>query len=211
MAAMEDVLELYQRPYDPDFPVVCMDEKPYQLLGQAHDPIPMKKGKPLRQDDEYKRNGTCSIFVFTEPLAGWRHAAVHERRTMIDWASRIRHLLEVDYPNCQKVRLVCDNLNTHRIASLYEAFEPEAARSLARRLEIHYTPVHGSWLNIAEIELSAMTRQSLDRRIDTMPALETELSAWGTSRNARQKGVDWQFTTSDARIKLKRLYPKILT
>ena len=205
---MEDVLDLYQQPYDPEYPVICMDEKPYQLLGESRQAIPMKRGRPKRQDDEYVRNGTCCIFLFTEALGGWRHVDAKEHRTRIDWANQVKQLLEVEYPECKKVRLVMDNLNTHSIASLYEAFPPEIARSLAVRLEIHYTPKHGSWLNIAEIELSAMTAQCLNRRIDNIIPLQFELSAWQSDRNSMQKGVDWQFTTQDARIKLKRLYPK---
>jgi len=201
-------LDLYQQPFDEDCPVICMDEKPYQLLDEARSPIPMKPGKPERRDGEYIRNGTCSIFIFTEPLAGWRHVSVHERRTRIDWANEIRELLEVHYPDVSKVRLVMDNLNTHSISSLYEAFKPETARSLAKRLEIHYTPKHGSWLNIAEIELSTMTRQCLGRRIPSISVLQPELSEWESVRNKNQKGVDWQFTTDDARIKLRRLYPQ---
>ncbi len=197
-------MDLYQQPFDEDYPVICMDEKPYQLLDETRMPIPMKPGKPARRDSEYKRNGTCSIFLFTEPLAGWRHAAVHERRTRIDWANEIRELLEVHYPNVPKIRLVMDNLNTHSIASLYEAFNPETARRLAKRLEIHYTPKHGSWLNIAEIELGAMTKQCLGRRIPSLMELSLELREWESSRNKKQKGVDWQFTTDDARIKLRR-------
>jgi len=185
-----------------------MDEKPYQLLDESRLPIPMKPAKPERRDGEYIRNGTCSIFVFTEPLAAWRHVSVRERRTRIDWANQVRELLEVYYPTTPKIRLVLDNLNTHSIASLYEAFPPELARSLATRLELHYTPKHGSWLNIAEIELSAMTRQCLGRRIPSIIALRQELTEWETLRNQKQKGVDWQFTTDDARIKLKRLYPQ---
>jgi len=168
----------------------------------------MEPGNPERRDGEYIRNGTCSIFIFTEPLAGWRHVAVCERRTRIDWANQIRELLEIHYPGTPKIRLVMDNLNTHSITSLYEAFPPETARRLAKRLEIHYTPKHGSWLNIAEIELSAMTRQCLDRRISHIEALRIELSEWEIARNNNQKGVDWQFTTDTARIKLKRLYPQ---
>jgi hypothetical protein len=191
---MEDVLDLYHQPFDEDIPVICMDEKPYQLLDEARKPIPMKPGKPARRDSEYKRNGTCSIFLFTEPLAGWRHVSVHERRTRIDWANEVRELLEVHYPNALKIRLVMDNLNTHTIASLYEAFDPETARRLAKRLEIHYTPKHGSWLNIAEIELGAMTSQCLSRRIPSLMELSLELREWEASRNKEQKGVDWQFT-----------------
>jgi len=205
---MEDVLDLYQMPYDESCPVICMDEKPYQLLGESREPIPMKKGRPERQDNEYIRNGTCSIFIFTEPLGGWRHTYVSERRTKVDWANQIRILLEEYYPDKLKIRLVMDNLNTHTISSLYEAFSPEVARNLTKRLEIHYTPKHGSWLNIAEIELSVMSKQCLLKRIADMDLLHKELSAWETKRNSIQKGVDWQFTTDDARVKLKRLYPK---
>ena len=205
---MEDILDLYEQPFDQSLPVVCMDEKPIQLLGDAREPIPMKNGKPARQDGEYIRNGTCSIFIFTEPLAGWRHVTACERRTKIDWANQIRDLLEIYYPDTPKIRLVMDNLNTHSISSLYEAFNPAVARSLARRLEIHHTPKHGSWLNVAEIELSTMTRQCLDRRIPALTSLCGELSAWETARNNGQKGVDWQFTTETARVKLKRLYPQ---
>lgn len=205
---MEDVLDLYQRPLNDDYPVICMDEKPYQLLDEARRPIPMKPSKPARQDSEYKRNGTCSIFLFTEPLAGWRHVGVHERRTRIDWAHEIRELLDIHYPDAIIIRLVMDNLNTHSIASLYEAFDPETARRLAKRLEIHYTPKHGSWLNIAEIELSAMTKQCLGRRIPSLMDLNLELQEWEIERNKLQKWVEWQFTTDDARIKLRRLYPQ---
>ena len=209
VACMEDVLEVYQQPYDPDFPVVCMDEKPYQLLGETREPNPMKKGTNARQDGEYIRNGTCCIYLFTEALTGWRHADPRDHRTKVDCANQIRHLLEVEYSECKKVLLVMDNLNTHSMSSLYEAFSPEVARNLARRLDFHFTPKHGSWLNIAEIELSAVSKQCLDRRIDTLDSLATELLALETNRNTRQKGVDWQFTTQDARIKLKRLYPQI--
>jgi hypothetical protein len=205
---MEDILDLYQQPFDETYPVICMDEKPQQLLDETRAPIPMESGTPERQDGEYIRNGTCSIFMFTEPLAGWRHVAVCERRTRIDWANQIRELLDIYYPDTPKIRLVMDNLNTHTISSLYEAFAPEIARRMAKRLEIHYTPKHGSWLNIAEIELSAMTRQCLDRRIPSITSLREELLEWETDRNRKQKGVDWQFTTVDARIKLKRLYPQ---
>ena len=187
---MEDILDLYAQPFDESFPVICMDEKPIQLLEEAREPIPMKTGKPIRQDGEYIRNGTCSIFLFTEPLADWRHVTVSERRTKIDWANQIRDLLEVYYPDTPKIRLVMDNLNTHSISSLYEAFSPAVARRLAKRLEIHHTPKHGSWLNVAEIELSAMTRQCLDRRIPDLIPLRFELSAWETVRNKSQKGVD---------------------
>jgi len=200
---MEDVLEVYHRPYDPKYPVVCMDEKPYQLLEDARDPLPMKPGHPRREDSEYVRHGTCSIFMFTEPLAGWRHTVVSERRTKKDWAHRIRELL-LRYPDAVRVALVMDNLNTHTLSALYEAFPPDVALSLAKRLEIHFTPKHGSWLNIAEIELSALTLQCLDRRIDNIPALALQTSAWVSDTNSHQNTVDCQFSTHDARIKLKR-------
>jgi len=199
---MEDVLEVYHRPYDPGVPVVCMDEKPYQLLGHARDPIPARPGHDLKEDSEYVRHGTCSIFVWAEPLAGRRRVDARPRRTRIDWAAEVDQLLTVDYPHAQRVVLVMDNLNTHTLGSLYEAFEPAKACALASRLEIHHTPKHGSWLNIAEIELSRLTRQCLVRRIDDLDLLNSELAAWQAATNADQRQVDWQFTTSDARIKL---------
>jgi hypothetical protein len=188
-----------------------MDEKPYQLLSLGRGSIPMRPGSPEREDYEYIRIGTCSIFIFTEPLAGWRYAQAFPQRTKKDWALRIKWLLDEQYPEAEKIVLVMDNLNTHTISSLYETFPPEEAFRLAQRLEIHYTPVHGSWLNIAEIELSAMTAQCLgQRRIPGLRTMNAELDAWHTQRNQSQKGVDWQFTTKDARIKLKRLYPFIV-
>jgi hypothetical protein len=204
---MEDVLEVYARPHDPQAPVVCMDEKPYQLLGHARDPIPATPGHDRREDSEYIRCGTCSIFVWAEPLAGRRHVIARQQRTRIDWAHEVDHLLNVDYPDVERVVLVMDNLNTHTIGSLYEAFEPAKARALAQRLEIHHTPRHGSWLNIAEIELSALTRQCLDRRIDDIDVLNAELAAWQNATNTDQRQVQWHFTTSDARIRLRHLYP----
>ena len=204
---MEDVLEVYHRPYDPQMPVVCMDEKPYQLLGHARDPIPARPGQDLKEDSEYVRHGTCSIFVWAEPLAGRRRVDARPRRTRIDWAVEVDELLTVDYPDADRVVLVMDNLNTHTLGSLYEAFEPVKARALAERLEIHYTPKHGSWLNIAEIELSALTRQCLTRRIDDLDILNTELAAWQAATNDDERQVRWQFTTTDARIKLHHLYP----
>jgi len=208
---MEDVLEVYSRPYDPARPVVCMDEKPYQLLDEVRDPIPAKPGKVEKIDSEYKRKGTCSIFIFTEPLAGWRYSMALERRTKVDWAKRVKWVLDNQYPDAEKVVFVMDNLNTHTISSLYEAFSPEEAFRLAQRIEIHYTPKHGSWLDIAEIELSALAVQCLGtRRIPTIEALNKELSAWETKRNTDQRGVDWHFTNADARTKLKRLYPIVL-
>jgi hypothetical protein len=204
---MEDVLEVYARPHDPQAPVVCMDEKPYQLLGHARDPIPATPGHDRREDSEYIRCGTCSIFVWAEPLAGRRRVIARQQRTRIDWAHEVDHLLNVDYPDVERVVLVMDNLNTHTIGSLYEAFEPAKARALAQRLEIHHTPRHGSWLNIAEIELSALTRQCLDRRIDDIDVLNAELAAWQNATNTDQRQVQWHFTTSDARIRLRHLYP----
>jgi hypothetical protein len=204
---MEDVLAVYGRPYDPARPVVCMDEKPYQLLGHARDPIPATAGQDLKEDSEYVRRGTCSIFCWVEPLAGWRRVDARPQRTRTDWAHQAERLLTLDYPDAEKIVLVMDNLNTHTIGSLYEAFEAEKAFALAQRLEIHHTPKHGSWLNIAEIELSALTRQCLDRRLDDLTLLNTELAAWQQATNTAQRQVDWQFTTEDARIKLRHLYP----
>jgi hypothetical protein len=208
---MEDVLAVYARPYNKNRPVVCMDEKPYQLLSLSRPSISMKSGKPGRVDYEYIKTGTCSIFIFTEPLSGWRYAQAFSQRTKKDWAHRIQWLLNEQYPQAEKIVLVMDNLNTHTISSLYETFAPEEAFRLAQRLEIHYTPIHGSWLNIAEIELSAMAAQCLgQRRIPGLMSMNEELVAWHTQRNQSQKGVDWQFTAKDARIKLKRLYPFIV-
>ena len=207
---MEDVLLVYARGYDPRRPVVCMDDKPYQLLAHARDPIPATpgpEGHDQLEDSEYVRHGTCSIFVWVEPLAGWRRVHALPRRTRIDWAGQVKELLTVHYPDADVVVLVMDNLNTHGIASLYEAFKPAEAYALAQRLEIHHTPKHGSWLNIAEIELSALTRPCLDRRLEDLDVLNTELHAWQHATNTAQRQVDWQFTTDDARIKLRHLYP----
>lgn len=206
---MEDVLDVYCLAYEPAWPVVCMDETNKQLVGEARQPLPAGPGKLQRYDVEYERCGVANIFLFTEPLADWRRVTVTEHRTRLDWAEQIRHLLDVEYPHAVAVRLVMDNLNTHGIASLYEAFEPAEARRLARRLDIHRTPKHGSWVNIAEIELSVLSRQCLDRRIDNIQTLRQECSAWDRERNRRQTSVDWHFTTDDARVKLKRLYPQI--
>jgi len=208
-ARMEDVLAVYQRPYDPNFPVVCMDEQPTQLVKETRIPLPSRPASVAKYDFEYERNGTANHFLFTEPLAGWRKVNVRERKTRKDWAEEIRELLDVDYPDAEKVILVCDNLNTHTLGSLYEAFEPAEARRLAERLEIHYTPKHGSWLNMAEVELSVFTQQCLDRRIPDVASLRSEASAWHVRRNANQKSVNWQFTTETARVKLRRLYPQI--
>ena len=209
VARMEDVLEVYARPYDEEYPVVCMDEKPFQLLDERYEPIPMScKNHKEKYDCEYERKGSCSIFMFTEPLAGWRHAMALPQRTCADWAERVKWLLDEKYPNVKKIVLVMDNLNTHSISSLYKTFSPEEAFRLSQRLEIHYTPKHGSWLDIAELELSALTLQCLGaRRISSIDLLNEELAAWYSNRNASQKGVDWQFTSDDARIKLKHLYP----
>ena len=204
---MEDVLDVYARPRDPEIPVVCMDEKPYQLLGHAREPIPAAPGGDAKIDSEYVRCGTCSIFVWVEPLAGRRRVAARSQRTRIDFAHEVDRLLSVEYPDARKVVLVMDNLNTHTTGSLYEAFEPAKAHALAQRLEIHHTPKHGSWLNIAEIELSALTRQCLDRRIDDIDALNSELAAWQNAVNTAQRQVNWHFTTSDARTRLRHLYP----
>lgn len=206
---MEDVLYLYCLPYDSEIPLICMDEQPLQLIQEIKEPVPMKPGQPLRYDYKYERNGTAVNFMFTEPLGCWRKVNIREQKTMVDWAREIKELLDDDYAHVKKVRLVCDNLNTHKIASLYEAFEPREARRLAERLEIHYTPKHGSWLNIAEIELSVLTNQCLKRRIPDLQTLKHKTKAWERDRNSRQKSVDWQFTTDDARIKLKRLYPQV--
>lgn len=206
---MEDVLDVYQLPYDPDYPVVCMDESCKQMIGEVRDPIPCSPGRPRRIDDEYVRNGVAEIFMEVEPLAGRRHVAVTERRTKKDWAFQIKEMLDQRYPEAVKVRLVMDNLNTHNTTSLYETFTPEEARRLAKRLDIHHTPKHGSWLNIAEIELSALKRQCLPSRIPDMAIMQARVAAWESDRNNRSKKISWQFTSSDARIKLKRLYPKL--
>lgn len=209
MARMEDILELYAMPYDAQIPLICMDEQPYQLLDHNREPVPMRPGAPAKEDYEYVRKGTCSIFVFTEPLASWRHVCAREHRTKIDWALQVQELLEVHYPHAKRIRLVMDNLNTHGIGSLYEAFPSGLALALAKRLEIHYTPKHGSWLNIAEIELNVMTLQCVSRRIPDLPQLNQHLSAWETSRNNASRSVDWHFSTALARDKLKYLYPKL--
>jgi hypothetical protein len=208
VAQMEEILDLYTQPYDPKRPLVCMDERPMQLLKETHRPLPVEPGKPARYEHEYERHGTAVHFLFTEPLAGWRKAHVRQRKTAVDWAEEVRTLLEEDYPGAEKVVLVSDNLNTHRIASLYEAFRPEVARALAARLEMRHTPKHGSWLNIAECELSVLVSQCLDRRLGDIETVRRESMAWARSRTAAQKTVDWQFTTVDARIKLKHLYPQ---
>ena len=206
---MEDVLDVYQAAYDPQFPLVCMDESNKQLVGEVHAPLAAAPGHGQINDHEYVRNGVAEIFLEVEPLRGRRHVAITEHRTRKDWALFIKGMLDERYPQATKVRLVMDNLNTHSAASLYEAFAPEEARRLARRLEIHYTPKHGSWLNIAEIELSALNGQCLNRRIPSIDLMQTEVAAWELDRNNRVATIDWHFTTENARIKLKRLYPKL--
>lgn len=207
VAAMENILDLYCQPYDEYYPVVCMDEKPYQLLDEVREPIPMAPGKPRKVDAEYVRCGVCSIFVYSEPLRGWRYAHGRERRTKVDWVEEIRWLLEERYPQAKKVCLVSDNLNTHVVSSLYETFPAPKARELAKRLEMHHTPKHGSWLNIAEIVISILARQCLCRRLPSLDLLQHELVAWNLLSHVTISPVNWQFSTEDARVKLKHLYP----
>jgi hypothetical protein len=210
VAQMEEVLDAYAEPPRPEEPLVCMDEAAKQLLGQAVEPLPMERGKPLREDYHYCRNGTRAIFVFFAPHLGWRRVASHERRTRREWAQEVKRLLDEDFPAARRVTLVCDNLNTHHVASLYEAFEPAEAHRLARKLRVVYTPRNGSWLNVAEIELSVLSRDCLlGRRIETAGKLDAELAAWEAARNREAGKVTWQFTTADARIKLRRLYPQL--
>jgi hypothetical protein len=209
VACMEDVLEVYRRPYDATRPVVNMDERPVQFVKETREPLPARPGRPRRYDYEYERAGVASVFLFTETLRGWRKVTARERRTAVDWAQEVRSLLDEECPDAEKVILVCDNLNTHKTASLYEAFPPDEARRLAERLEIHYTPKHGSWLNIAECEISVLSRQCLAGRTPNLRALKRKVAPWARERNRRQRGVDWRFTTADARIKLKRLYPQV--
>lgn len=210
VAHMEDVLEVYSRPYDAHLPVLCMDEQPVQLVEEAKNPIPATKEHPRRVDYEYKRAGVANIFMFAEPLAGWRHAAVREKKTKVDWAMEMANLLETRYADCEKVLVVCDNLNTHTPGAFYEAFEPARARSLVRRIEFHCTPKHGSWLNIAENELSSMTRQCVaGRRIGSVEQLRQETTAWHEDVNQTQRGVEWHMIIDDARTKLRSVYPKI--
>jgi hypothetical protein len=206
---MEDVLEVYHRPYDAARPLVCLDEASKQLIGEARLPLPPEPGQPVRFDYEYVRNGTANLFMISEPLLGWRSVQVTERRTAKDFAEVLRWLAEEIHPDAEKIVLVMDNLNTHKLASLYEAFPPEQARRIAERLEVHHTPKHGSWLNMAEIELSVLAGQCLGRRIGSREDLSREVAAWEDERNERQVGVDWQFTAADARIKLRRLYPVV--
>ena len=206
---MEDVLDVYHRPHDPDRPVVCVDETSKQLIAETRVPIPAKPGQPKRCDYEYERNGTANLFMMFAPLEGWRHVKVTDRHTAVDYAQILKELSDTHYPNASKIVLVQDNLNTHKPASLYEAFPAEEARRLVERFEWHYTPKHGSWLDMAESELSVLSTQCLDRRIAYKQILIEEVAAWEDSRNQKHAKADWQFTTADARIKLKRLYPAL--
>lgn len=206
---MEDILDIYEMPYNPQIPVVCMDEKPYQLLGETREPLHVRCGDTKKIDYEYVRNGTCSIFAFIEPLGGRHHVSAREHRTATDWAEEIKYLVDEMYPDVEKIILVMDNLNTHKPASLYKKYPPQEARRILKKLEIHYTPKHGSWLNIAEIELNVMTKQCLSRRLDNMNLLHSELSAWELERNNSHAVVNWQFTSDNARIKLASLYPSL--
>ncbi|MFG6342219.1 MAG: IS630 family transposase [Lachnospiraceae bacterium] len=208
VACMEDILDIYEMPYNPEVPVVCMDEKPYQLLGETKEPLPMRPGDTQKTDSEYVRNGIYSIFVFVEPLGGVRHVSVRNWRTAVDWAEEIRYLVDDSYPDRDKIILVMDNLDTHALSSLYKAFPAPEARRIAKKLEIHYTLKHGRWLDIAEIELNVMTRQRLSRRIVDMVLLRQELTAWGSDRNEHTACIQWQFTTDNAKTKLVSLYPK---
>lgn len=208
VARMEQVLEVYRLPHDSRRPVVCMDEQPYQLISESRQSIPMGKGQPKRIDYEYVREGTCTVWMFVEPLSCWRDVRVTPRKTMVDWAEQVRQLVDHPrYADADLITLVCDNLNTHDIGSLYEAFDPTEAMRLTRRLQIVYTPKHGSWLNMAEPELSVLTRQSLDDCLGSLSAVIARAKPWAAKRNKKQAGIDWQLTTEDARIKLKKLYP----
>lgn len=208
---MEDVLSVYTRPYDRCYPVVCFDETSKQLVSEKQVPLPPQPGQPKRYDYEYQRNGVCNLFMISEPLAGWRHVAVTERRTKQDYAQQMKYLVDVHYPDAEWITVVHDQLNTHDPSALYQTFEPAQAKRILDKLEFHYTPKHGSWLNMAEIELSVLARQCLERRIPDQQTLKREVAAWEERRNAQSRKIDWQFTTDDARIKLKRLYPSIIS
>jgi len=209
VCAMENVLEVYHRPRDPKRPVVAMDEQPKQLISELRTPLPGRPGAVAKVDYEYRRHGVANVWMFCEPLAGWRSVRVTPRRTAIDWAHHMRELVDVHYPQAERITVVLDNLNTHEPASLYAAFEPAEARRLVEKLELVYTPKHGSWLNVAEIELSVLSRQCLGRRISDLETVRRESEAWADHRNRGDHAIDWRFTTADARIKLKRLYPKV--
>ena len=207
---MEETLDIYKRPYDQKYPVVCLDESSKQLIKEIREPLPARPGHMTKYDTEYERNGTVSIFMSFEPLQGMRHTKITERRTKVDWALYIKDLVDNQYAGAEKIIFVMDNLNIHHKSSLYEAFEPDEAKRIADRFEIHYTPKHGSWLNMAEIELSHLNRQCLDRRIGEKSEMIDEVESWTKTRNNKKIIANWQFTTKDARIKLSRLYPKIL-
>jgi DDE superfamily endonuclease len=206
---MEDILDVYQRPHDPERPLVCVDETSKQLIAETRVPIPAKPGRAVRYDYEYRRNGTANLFMMFAPLEGWRHVKVTDRHTALDYAQVLKELSDTHFPDAAKIVLVQDNLNTHKPASLYEAFPPEEARRLVERFEWHYTPKHGSWLDMAESELAVLSSQCLDRRIPDQQTLKDEVMAWDTERNAKHAKADWQFSTVDARVKLKRLYPAL--
>jgi len=207
---MEDVLEVYKQPYDPLYPQVCLDECSKQLVSETRPPLPLEPGQPVRYDYEYERAGVANLFLFSEPLTGWRQVTVTERRTAIDYAQQMKSLVDEVYPSAIRIRVVQDQLNPHRPASLYKAFAPAEAKRILDKLEFHYTPTHGSWLNMAEIELSVLARQCLNQRIPDLQQLQREVTAWEKRRNRLGRTIDWRFTTDDARIKLKRLYPSIL-
>ncbi len=209
VCAMENVLAVYKRPYDPKHPTVCFDEKSKQLIGQTVIPIPAKPGQPERHDYEYVRNGTANLFMLVEPLRGWRHVNVTSRRTKLDFAQQMKELVDVHYPKAKRITVVMDNLNTHKMSCLYEAFTPEEARRIIENIEVVHTPKHGSWLNMAECELSVLEKQCLGERVADEPTLRQSVSIWNADRNNRSKKIDWQFKTTDARIKLRRLYPQI--
>jgi transposase len=204
---MEDILDVYTRKSDKKYPLVCADEFPRQLIGEVRTPIPAEPGKPARFDTEYRRNGICEVFMFAAPLEGWRRAEVTEQRTKTDWAHQIKKLVDVDFPDAKKIVLVHDNLNTHTIGSLYKAFPPEEARRLRDKLEIHYTPKHGSWLNMAEIEINVLVNHGLSKRVSSIQQMRKEVVAWNKARNKTASKINWRFTTEDARIKLNQLYP----
>ena len=205
---MEDILDVYTREYDENTILMCQDELSRQLIGETREPVPAGCGKIARYDTEYRRNGTCEIFMFSAPLKGWRRAEVTEQRTRVDWARQIKKLITVDFPHIKKIVLVMDNLNTHTIGSLYKTFPPDEAKRLRDKLEIHYTPKHGSWLNMAEIEINVLVNHGLSKRVATMEQMRKEVTAWNKTRNKSSSKINWRFTTEDARIKLKRLYPQ---
>ena len=209
VCAMENVLGVYTRPHDPQRPVVCFDEKSKQMVGEVCKPIAAQPGEVERCDYEYVRNGTANLFMMVDPLGGWRHVNVTTRRTKLDFAMQMKELADVHYPDVQRITLVMDNLNTHRMSCLYEAFAPTEARRLIEKIEVVHTPKHGSWLNMAECELSVLEKQALGERVEDQTMLRERIAVWGADRNARFKRIDWQFKTSDARIKLRRLYPQI--